>query len=128
MLLSKAHITLSALALSSFAVSTPTLDKTTYPGFVHPSNGDCTDYNVKSTVTYEQLQWDQPRYKDNYEVASLLTKVASQAKVPLPAFSGSANVTKEFQIAGTFCKPKSSNNAKQNTVFVATHGAGFDRR
>ena len=128
MLPSLLPLALTTLFLSPLASSTPTLSKTTYPGFIHPSNGDCTDYTVTSTVTYEQLQWAQPRYKDNFEVAALLTRVATQPKYPLPAFSGSKNVTKEFKIAGTFCKPKMSNAKKQNTVFVATHGAGFDRR
>ncbi|KAF1975114.1 hypothetical protein BU23DRAFT_634103 [Bimuria novae-zelandiae CBS 107.79] len=131
MLFYKTNIAVSALTFSSFALSSPASrveKKVTYPGFVHPSNGDCTDYTTQSTVTYEQFQWNQPRYKNNYEIASLLTRIAAQGKVLLFAFSGSKNVTKEFEIAGTCCKPKDKKSVKQNTTLVATHGPGFDRR
>lgn len=130
-MLSKTFIALSAFTLSPLiSCSTAPLsrNKTTYPDFVHPANGECTDYIVKSTVTYEQLQWNQQNYTNNYEVASLLTKIAIQGKVPLAAFAGSRNVTHTFQTGGTFCRPKVQGSTKQNTVLVATHGAGFDRR
>ncbi|KAJ4345853.1 uncharacterized protein N0V89_011988 [Didymosphaeria variabile] len=122
MLHPKVSIALSALALTPFAAST------TYPDFVHPSNGDCKDYIVNSTVTWPQLQWNQTIYKNNFEVVAVLAKIAEQGKVPFSAFSGSKNVTMTFQTAGTFCKPKVLKDGKEDTVLVATHGAGFDRR
>jgi hypothetical protein len=121
----------SALLFSSFVFSTlarPSHSSTAYPGFDHPSNGDCKDYLVNSTVTYSQLHWNETLYKNNYDVASLLSKVATQGKVPFAAFSHAQNVTKTFRIAGTFCKPKGQKAGKESTVLVATHGAGFDRR
>ncbi|KAL1604047.1 hypothetical protein SLS60_005639 [Paraconiothyrium brasiliense] len=133
MLHSKISIALSALALTPFALSTPapsppSQSSTTYPDFVHPSNGDCKDYLVNSTVTWPQLQWNQTNYKNNYEVVSLLAKIGEQGKVSFNPFSGSKNVIKTFQTGGTFCKPKVLKAGKEDTVLVATHGAGFDRR
>ncbi|KAJ4288172.1 hypothetical protein N0V90_012189 [Kalmusia sp. IMI 367209] len=131
MIPSRPQILLFALSLYPFVTSSTALEpraKTAYPDFVHPSNGDCTDYTVKSTVTYSELQWIQPPFNNNYDVVALLTNIATQAKVPFNPFSGAKNVTKSYQLAGTFCKPKTQNNGKQNTVLVATHGAGFDRR
>jgi hypothetical protein len=123
MIFPKRSIALSALFFSSFAFSS-----TAYPDFVHPSNGDCKDYLVNSTVTYSQLHWNEKLYKNNYDVVSLLSKIAIQGKAPFAAFSGAQDVTKTFQIAGTFCKPKGQKARKESTVLVATHGAGFDRR
>lgn len=131
MVLPKASITLFALFLSPFAYSTPaplTRSSTAYPGFIHPSNGNCKDYIINSTVTYTQLQWSEPLYKNNYDVIKLLSKIAIQGKVPFSAFNGTQDVTKTFQVAGTFCKPKELKGEKESTVLVATHGAGFDRR
>lgn len=127
----KLAIALSALLLSPLATSTPTplsRSEAAYPDFVHPSNGDCKDYLINSTVTFSELEFSQPHYKNNFELSALLAKIAIQGKVPFNAFSGSHNETKTFQIGGTFCKPKVSSGAKQNKVLVATHGIGFDRR
>lgn len=129
----KRTLAISALLLSPVAFCTPAAvlpsrSSAAYPDFIHPSNSDCKDYIVNSTITYSQLQWSEPLYKDNYEVASLLSKIAALGKVPFNPFNGAEDVTKTFSIAGTFCKPKLLKEGKETKVLVATHGAGFDRR
>ena len=92
-------IVLSSLMLSPIASTSPTPASTShvnYPDFVHPSNGDCKDYIINSTVTFEQLNWAQPNYTNNYDVVTLLSKIAIQGKVPFSPFSDSMNVTQTF--------------------------------
>jgi hypothetical protein len=120
----------TALALSSLASSIPTSYQTnaSYPDFVHPSNGICTDYTVTETLTYPEVQWTGPRFKDNHDVVGFLAALSRKgglgADFPL---GNTKNVTKTFDTAGTFCKPKGK-NVNETTVLVATHGLGFDRR
>ena len=121
-------ITLSHLVAATPTPQSPSTNKVTYPDYVHPSNGICEDYTIQKTVTYEELKWNLPSFKDNFDVVGLLAKVGSSPKIPFSPFSGSQNMTKSFSISATFCKPKTRNDSKQNIVLVATHGAGFDRR
>jgi hypothetical protein len=119
------------LALAGLASSTPTPRQSldAYPGFVHPSNGICTDYTVKEIITYSALQWATPPFTSNHDVVALLADLASKDGLATPPFKNDTlDTTKTFEIAGTFCKPISENSGKEKTVLVATHGLGFDRR
>jgi len=129
-MLSKSFTLLSTLALARVTVSAPAPQhpNTTYPDFVHPSNGVCTDYTVTETITYPALQWATTRFADNHDVVALLADLSSKDGLSTPPFGGKENTTKTFEIAGTFCKPVSEKDGKETTVLVATHGLGFDRR
>jgi hypothetical protein len=129
-MISKSFV-LPCLTLASLTSSTPTPRQPlhAYPGFVHPSNGFCTDYTVKETITYPALQWVTQRFASNHDVVALLADLASKDGLDAPPFkNGTVNTTKTFEVAGTFCKPICEKNGKEKTVLVATHGLGFDRR
>ena len=129
-MLSKPIKVLSTLALISVAGSTPTpcQSNSTYPDFVHPSNGICTDYTVKETITYADPKWIATRFANNYDVVSLIGDLSSKDGLSTPPFGAVMNTTKTFELTGTFCKPAVKKDGKESTVLVATHGLGFDRR
>ncbi|KAF2728929.1 alpha/beta-hydrolase [Polyplosphaeria fusca] len=96
--------------------------------FVTPKNGDCKDYTITDKVTSENLIWAQPKFKDNYDVAAwLFNETRKDSRQVFHPFADPENVTAEYTLAGTFCKPKKM-NGNETTVLLATHGLGYDRR
>jgi hypothetical protein len=129
-MISKSITLLLSLALTRLAGSTPTSypSNPAYPDYVHPSNGICTDYTVKESITYPAQQWARTRFANNHDVVALLAELSSKTGLRTAPFDGTENTTKTFEITGTFCKPASRKGGKEKTVLVATHGLGFDRR
>jgi hypothetical protein len=128
---SKYTIILTAVALPQFALSNPTPPQpnASYPGFIHPKNGVCTDYTVKETVSYPEIQWVHPHFTDNHDLVAFSANVSRKGGLGADQpFGNTKNVTKTFEIASTFCKPAGKKNGHETTVLVATHGLGFDRR
>ncbi|KAF2651551.1 alpha/beta-hydrolase [Lophiostoma macrostomum CBS 122681] len=105
-------------------------DYGTYPDFVHPANGDCTDYTIQTNVTFPSLTYAYPKWKDDHDVAAFLfnmsTKDAAKGSFQ-PYMDPPQNVTRTYGVSATFCSPKSK-NGKEDNVIVATHGGGYDRR
>ena len=123
---------LAALVSTTRGSPTPSIrDYQTYPDWVHPSNGKCVDYNVSSTITYPAFTYVYPKFQDDHDVDAFLfnmtTKDATLFNSFQPLDPVSQNKTSTFIISATFCSPKNQ-NGKENTVLVATHGAGYDRR
>ncbi|KAF2187680.1 alpha/beta-hydrolase [Zopfia rhizophila CBS 207.26] len=119
---------LIAFGLSTQVAATPTLTLNSSE-YRHPPNGICEDHTVKEEVTSTDFVWGIDKFKDNYDVAAFLTNVARKdsSKVFNP-FSGTKNVTKKYEVSGTFCTPKVKKDGKETTVLLATHGLGYDRR
>jgi hypothetical protein len=125
-----------ALALSNTAYSVPTASselqkRADHPGYDHPTNGNCKDYSIKNTFTTDDYIWGYEKLKDNYDAAALLFNITSKddAAGSFDPSTGLHENTAEYEIAGTFCSPKTlKGNGTEKTVLVATHGFGFDRR
>jgi hypothetical protein len=121
------------LAITSLALATPSpvvRDDGAGPGFVHPANGDCVDYTILTNVTFPSLTYVYPIWKDDHDVAAFLFNMSTKdaAKGSFQPYGSTVNnVTTTYSISATFCSPKSK-NGKENTVLVATHGGGYDRR
>ncbi|PVI08011.1 alpha/beta-hydrolase [Periconia macrospinosa] len=116
---------IATLAVCQSALSSPTYQTT----HEHPSNGICTDYKISNTLNFEELQWAVPPFKNNYDVVDLYSRMANRNPSEFITFTSSPkNVTKTYEIAATFCRPKKGTSGNDTTVLVATHGAGFDKR
>jgi hypothetical protein len=124
---------LSILAISSFVGASQCSNTSasncnpTYPNYVHPSNGICTNYTVNTTVSFTASHWAYPPFKNNYDVVAFLETLLDKNKTTFTSFDSNKTVTETYKIAGTFCRPKNV-TGNENTVLVATHGIGFDRR
>lgn len=136
MVLQAKHL-LPALAVSSLSFASPTQRaslgaRATYPGYDHPSNGVCTDYTINQTITFSALVWSYPEFKDNYDLAQWMANITSKDSMTVfQPFGNPPNMqdfTDTYEIAGTFCSPKTVQGGKETTVLIATHGFGFDRR
>ncbi|KAK8122805.1 hypothetical protein PG984_011475 [Apiospora sp. TS-2023a] len=95
--------------------------------------GDCIDYQIPVTTRTEALVWDLPKFSNNFDVSafilSLIRRTTGPDVIPFKPFSGSKNVTRDYKIGATFCSPKnSSRGGHDETVLLATHGLGYDRR
>ena len=111
---------------TSTALSNPVPRADSDDTYVLPSNGDCSDFSIKETITAEVPTWDYPHFKDNDDVAAYLGLTA----VGIDPFSetGDKNITETYTLSGHFCKPKETKDGLEKTVLVATHGSGFDGR
>ncbi|KAF2464114.1 alpha/beta-hydrolase [Lindgomyces ingoldianus] len=116
----------TALPLLNLISASPTIHHDEYR---HPSNGICTDYTIKSEVTSNDFVWGLDHFNDNYDVAAFLfNNSRKDTFTTFQPFSGTKNVTKQFEVAATFCTPEEMKGGKEKTVLVATHGLGYDRR
>lgn len=120
--------TLLQLGAQSLASPTPEYTGHNTSDYRHPPNGLCTDYSVKQDLTTENYVYSFPPFASNFDVASFLFNLSRKDyATAFHPLAGTVNVTKEYQVEGTFCTPKSK-NGKENTVLLATHGVAFDRR
>lgn len=97
-------------------------------GYV-PKGSNCLDSIIPVTVTSNNRPWIAPRWKNNYEFIDFLFSVSSHPSAGFPPALGNNTVkqTGSYQIGATFCTPQKP-GIHSNTVIVATHGLGFDRR
>lgn len=97
-------------------------------GYV-PKGANCLDSIIPVTVTSNNRPWIAPRWKDNYEFIDFLSTASSRPSAGFPGPLGNNTVkqTGSYHIGATFCTPQKPGN-HSNTVIVATHGLGFDRR
>ncbi|KAI9687994.1 MAG: hypothetical protein M1820_010356 [Bogoriella megaspora] len=97
--------------------------------FQHPSNGVCTRYTVREEVASSDPVWGLPKFQDNYDVMSFLVNFSRKdSATAFHPISGYQNVTKTYEVAGTFCTPTSPKNGKEKTVLLASHGIWYDGR
>lgn len=100
------------------------------PGYVHPSNGVCIDYNITEEVTAPIPVFSHPPFESNYDIAELLinmTRISADGQTPSP-IAGFENATRPYTVSGTFCAPREPREGRETTVLVATHGIMYDRR
>jgi hypothetical protein len=127
-------VLVSVLSLASLAFANPASPPANCeiapptPKYVYPANGDCKEYTFKDKVTTENVIFGLPKFKTNYDVAEyLFNETRKDSRTAFNPVGGTENVTSEYTLAGTFCKPKKT-NGKETTVLIATHGLGYDRR
>ena len=83
---------------------------------------------VPVTVTSENFIFNLTKFENNFDVVDLVTDFTREdANVTFHPVSGKQNVTATYNIAGTFCSPKSP-SGREKTVLLATHGIHYDRR
>lgn len=97
-------------------------------GYV-PKGANCLDSIISVTVTSDNRPWIAPKWKNNNEFIDFLSSASSRtsAGFPTPVGNNSVKQTGSYHIGATFCTPQKPGN-HSNTVIVATHGLGFDRR
>lgn len=101
-------------------------------GYV-PKGADCLDFIIPVTVTSNNRLWIAPKWENNLEFIDFLSTASSRpsAGFPAPVGNNSVNQTGSYEIGATFCTPQTTptpGNDSDNTVIIATHGLGFDRR
>ncbi|KAF2496778.1 alpha/beta-hydrolase [Lophium mytilinum] len=96
----------------------------------HPPNGVCVDYTVKQEITSTNYIWALEKFKSNFDTIDFITDIARKdSKTAFhPVRSNTKNETKTYEVSATFCSPKKATAGKVNTVLLATHGLGYDRR
>ncbi|KAF2835443.1 alpha/beta-hydrolase [Patellaria atrata CBS 101060] len=91
--------------------------------------GICKDVSIPITVTSENFVWGLPTFKDNFDVAEILFEVArDDSAEAFHPFIGTRNETATYRIEGTVCTPMVKTQQRENTLLIATHGLGYDRR
>lgn len=97
-------------------------------GYV-PKGANCVDSIIPVTVSSNNRPWIAPKWKNNDEFIDFLSSASSRPSAGFPAPVGNNTVKQTFsyEIGATFCTPQKPGN-HSNTVLVATHGLGFDRR
>lgn len=100
-----------------------------YAGYV-PKGANCLDSIIHVTVTSNNQPWIAPKWKNNFEFIDFLSSASSRPSADFLAPVGNNTVkqTGSYQIGATFCTPQKPVGNQSNTVLVATHGLGFDRR
>lgn len=93
-----------------------------------PSLRICHDYAIPVNVTNVALKASYEPFTSNYDVADFVNGLAGRdTAASLNLFSGPRNVTGVYNIGATICSPK-KRTKKQNTILLASHGLGYDRR
>ncbi|KFY47811.1 hypothetical protein V496_10433 [Pseudogymnoascus sp. VKM F-4515 (FW-2607)] len=89
----------------------------------------CQDYTIPVTVTSDNFPFVLPKFDTNLDVADFTTQLGRRdvAESFIP-FGAPVTETANYRISGTFCTPKNKVAGHESTVFLASHGLGFDRR
>jgi hypothetical protein len=125
LLISTAVTTPFAAALSHPDISKPPF------AYSHIPSGHCTPYTITVPITSENLCWNPPPFKDNFDVVDYLYNTSRKdSQEVFKPFNGTQNVTKNYTISATFCNPKAANrkDRKETTILLATSGLGYDGR
>jgi len=86
----------------------------------------CKDYTLPITTTTLNFIWGLPELETNYDATTFTTNLSTwNAATTFNPISGAAEATADYKISGTFCAPTKGGS---ETVLLATHGLGFDRR
>ena len=96
-------------------------------GYV-PKGANCIDSIIPVTVTSNNRPWIAPKWNNNFEFIDFLSSASSRPSAGFSAPVGNpVKQTGSYKIGATFCSPQKPGN-HSDTVIVATHGLGFDRR
>ncbi|PVI08560.1 alpha/beta-hydrolase [Periconia macrospinosa] len=94
----------------------------------YPPNGVCSDFYVPLSLDYEGPEWNASRWNNAFELQDFLSTATASARAgyplplgPMKRFQGN------YEIAATFCTPRTPKDGKEKTVIVATHGIGPGR-
>jgi hypothetical protein len=110
---------LQSLAIGTFLVTLAVTNPT-------PSRKQCTDYVVPITTSTTDYTWGLPELFTDYDATALTTDLGRwDSNASFHPISGAAFGTASYNISGTFC---AASNGGSETVLLASHGFGFDRR
>ncbi|KAK0732082.1 Alpha/Beta hydrolase protein [Lasiosphaeris hirsuta] len=88
----------------------------------------CTDLEIPLTVTSTNIGFGLPKFTTDFDVANFIDTVSSRNTTTSDSVVAAPNnVTANYTISATFCKPKVLPAGRKNTVLLATHGLAFDR-
>lgn len=113
--------TVRSLAIGALLVNTAAASPTPAHSFKQ-----CKGYVLPVTTSTLNYIWGLQELSTNYDATALTTDLGRwDANVSFHPIGGGAPATASYQIAGTFCSPT---NGGSDTVLLASHGLGFDRR
>lgn len=118
MKLSHLHSLLAALSLIPPLVTSTTTEA---------SLRVCYDYTIPVNATNLALKAGYKPFKSNFDVANFIGILAGRTSTSLNLIIGQENRTAIYNISATICSLR-NRNKKQNTILLASHGLGYDRR
>lgn len=93
----------------------------------YPPNAICSEYMIPLTITSEENVFNFTKWDNNYALQEFLALATTRAGAGYPGIiEGTKNVTRDVEIAASFCTPKEP-NGKEGNVILATHGIGPGR-
>lgn len=91
----------------------------------YPPNGVCSDFYVPLSIDYEGPEWNASRWNNAFELQDFLSTATASGRAEYPAPLGAMKRFRgTYEIAATFCTPRTPKDGKEKTVIVATHGIG----
>ena len=126
-----------AIGLSSFAFASPIADISTgihvrnttgsQQQAYYPANAICSEYMIPITITSTDNVFNFTHWDNDYALQEFLALATTRVGAGYPGVvEGTKNVTRDVEIAASFCTP-SSPNGKETNVILATHGIGPGR-
>lgn len=95
----------------------------------YPPNAQCTEYMIPIAITSTRTVFNFTHWDDDYALQQFLADATTRPDVGLPGIiSDTKNVSADYEIAASFCTPKSPSGAgKEKNVILASHGIGPGR-
>ncbi|KAK0109580.1 hypothetical protein ONS95_002265 [Cadophora gregata] len=85
----------------------------------------CVDFTVPLTLTTTDWVWGRPKIETDIDLTSLTFDFNRRDfMTTFIPFSGVQNNTRSYNIAGSYCEPRSGPGS---TLLIATHGGSLDR-
>ncbi|KAL8678865.1 MAG: hypothetical protein Q9186_004800 [Xanthomendoza sp. 1 TL-2023] len=125
------RILVGVLALTTSGSCTPKAIAEGVEPVVNASPSSCTSYKIPVTITTESLIYNGSEFKDNFDVVEFTTQFSRKSPYggsSIVVFSGKMNVTETYEIAATFCSPKTLTGGHEKSILLATHGFFHDGR
>ncbi|KAL8689070.1 MAG: hypothetical protein Q9224_004729, partial [Gallowayella concinna] len=125
------RILVGVLALTTSGSGTPKAIAEGVEPVVNASPSSCTSYKIPVTITTESLIYNGSEFKDNFDVVEFTTQFSRKSPYggsSIVVFSGKINVTETYEIAATFCSPKTLTGGHEKSILLATHGFFHDGR
>ncbi|KAK5174597.1 uncharacterized protein LTR77_001678 [Saxophila tyrrhenica] len=93
----------------------------------YPPNAVCSEYMIPLKITSEDLVFNFIQWDNNFALEQFFAVASTRAAAGYPTvIGGSKNVTRDVEIAASFCTPKSP-SGKEKEVILATHGIAAGR-
>ncbi|KAH7303809.1 Alpha/Beta hydrolase protein [Stachybotrys elegans] len=93
----------------------------------YPPAANCQEFNIPVDVAPEVIQFNLPRWGNDYELVDFLALATTRQTPDSPSIVGeTVTMPATYLIAASFCTPKKATE-KAKTVILATHGIGQAR-